>query len=65
MAYGLSFGLLNVLFLLPALIVIVNGGRRVLKRAKTFNRVKPSPEQVEPAVRNKAYRMESEEHALV
>ncbi|MEL6140379.1 MAG: efflux RND transporter permease subunit, partial [Bacteroidota bacterium] len=65
MAYGLSFGLLNVLLLLPALIVIVNGGRRVLKRAKTFNRVKPSPEQVEPAVRNKAYRMESEEHALV
>ncbi|MEM6769800.1 MAG: efflux RND transporter permease subunit, partial [Bacteroidota bacterium] len=28
MAYGLSFGLFNVLFLLPALIVIVNQGRR-------------------------------------
>ncbi|MEL7162498.1 MAG: efflux RND transporter permease subunit, partial [Bacteroidota bacterium] len=58
MAYGLSFGLLNVLFLLPALIVIVNGGRRFLKRVKTLNKVKATPEQVEPAVRAKAYRVD-------
>lgn len=55
MAYGLSFGLLNVLFLLPALLVILNGGRRIMKRVKTLNKVKATPEQVEPAVRAKAF----------
>lgn len=64
MAYGLSFGLLNVLFLLPALLVILNGGRRLGKRIKTLNKVKASPEQVEPAVRNKAYRLNLPDKAV-
>lgn len=57
MAYGLSFGLLNVLFLLPALLVVVNGGRRLVKRVSTLNKVRATPEQVEPAVRAKAFRL--------
>ena len=57
MAYGLSFGLFNVLFLLPALLVIMNQGRRFLKRVKTLNRVKATPAEVEPAVRAKAYQV--------
>lgn len=64
MAYGLSFGLLNVLFLLPALLVILNGGRRLAKRVKTLNKVKATPEQVEPAVRNKAYRLNLPDKAI-
>lgn len=59
MAYGLSFGLFNTLFLLPAIIVIVNLGRRGLKRVKTLNKVRATPEQVEPAVRARAYRMDA------
>lgn len=55
MAYGLSFGLFNVLFLLPALLIVTNRGRQLLKRVKTLNKIKPNPEQVEPAVRAKAY----------
>ncbi len=58
MAYGLSFGLFNVLFLLPALLIILNGARRVTKRITTLNKVKATPEQVEPAVKNKAYRLD-------
>lgn len=65
MAYGLSFGLLNVLFLLPAMIVILNGGRRVLKRIKTLNKVKATPEQVEPAVRAKAFRIDPPKKAIL
>ena len=65
MAYGLSFGLFNVLFLLPALLMILNGGRRLTKRITTFNRVKATPEEVEPAVRAKAYRINLSEKAVV
>ncbi|OAV43686.1 efflux RND transporter permease subunit [Lewinella sp. 4G2] len=65
MAYGLSFGLLNVLFLLPALLVILNGGRRLMKRIKTLNKVKATPEQVEPAVRAKAFRLNLPATAIV
>ncbi len=65
MAYGLSFGLLNVLFLLPALLVILNGGRRLMKRVKTLNKVKATPEQVEPAVRAKGFRLNLPDKAVV
>jgi outer membrane protein TolC len=64
MAYGLSFGLLNVLFLLPALLVILNGGRRLMKRVKTLNKVKATPEQVEPAVRAKAFKLNLPDKAV-
>ena len=60
MAYGLTFGLLNTLLLLPAMLVIVNGWRRGLKRVKTLNKVRATPEQVEPAVRSKAYTFDTE-----
>ncbi|MEM6394989.1 MAG: efflux RND transporter permease subunit [Bacteroidota bacterium] len=55
MAYGLSFGLFNVLFLLPALLVIVNQGRRLKKRILTRGKRKITGAEVEPAVRAKAY----------
>ncbi len=65
MAYGLSFGLLNTLFLLPAFLVVVNGGRRLVKRVTTFNKVNPNREQVEPAVRAKAFRMGAVAGAMI
>lgn len=58
MAYGLSFGLFNTLLLLPAVLVLTNGGRRLLKRIKTLNKIKATPEQVEPAVRSQGNLME-------
>ncbi len=57
MAYGLSFGLFNTLFLLPAMLVIVNSGRRLTKRVVSLNKVQPNKEQVEPAVRAKGYKL--------
>ena len=58
MAYGLSFGLFNTLLLLPAVLVLVNAGRRGLKRAKTRGKATPTREEVEPAIRSKAYEFE-------
>ena len=56
-AYGLSFGLLNVLILLPVFLVLLNGGRRLLYKA-THRGDTPSREEVEPAVRARADRID-------
>ncbi len=58
MAYGLSFGLFNTLLLLPAMLVLVNSGRRGLKWGKTLGKVQASREEVEPAIRSKAFAFE-------
>ncbi|MEM9933165.1 MAG: efflux RND transporter permease subunit [Bacteroidota bacterium] len=55
-AYGLSFGLFNVLLLLPALLNVSNGVRIGLHNL--FNREKASPEQVEPAVQALKYQIQ-------
>ncbi|MGD8778307.1 MAG: efflux RND transporter permease subunit [Ignavibacteria bacterium] len=47
-AYGLLFGTVLTLVLLPTLILIVNKIRRIL--SKIFRQVTLSPEQVEPAI---------------
>jgi len=54
-AYGLSFGLFNVLLLLPAILNLYNG-----VRVEVFNLThegKASSEQVEPAVRSLRYQI--------
>ena len=56
-AYGLSFGLLNVLLLLPVFLVILNGLRRLLHKASHRGDT-PSREEVEPAVRARAARVD-------
>lgn len=55
-AYGLSFGLFNVLFLLPALLHLSNGLRMGL--FNLFHKEKASPEQVEPAVQALQYQIQ-------
>ena len=55
-AYGLSFGLFNVLFLLPALLHLTNGVR--FQVFNLFRRDKVSPEYLEPAVQALKYRIE-------
>ncbi len=47
-AYGLSFGLFNILFLLPALLHLLNGMRMTTFRL--FRKRKVTPEEVEPAI---------------
>ncbi len=49
-AYGLAFGLFNVLILLPALLHLFNGIR--LQSFNLFHKEKRTPEQVEPAIRS-------------
>jgi multidrug efflux pump subunit AcrB len=55
-AYGLSFGIFNVLILLPALVLSVNQFRRL--SYNLFHKVKATPEQVEPAVKQQQFLME-------
>ena len=55
-AYGLSFGLFNVLFLLPAILHVFNGVR--LGAFNLFNKERALPEQVEPAVLSMRYKIE-------
>ncbi|MEM1216876.1 MAG: efflux RND transporter permease subunit, partial [Bacteroidota bacterium] len=55
-AYGLSFGLFNVLLLLPAMLHLSNGARQLWSRL--LRRSTVNARQVEPAVRSMAYRME-------
>jgi multidrug efflux pump subunit AcrB len=55
-AYGLSFGLLNVLILLPVFLVILNGLRRLLYKAGKGG-PSPTKEEVEPAVRAQGNRL--------
>lgn len=55
-AYGLSFGLLNVLVLLPALLNVSNGLRVGIHNL--FSKAKASPEQVEPAVQALKYQIQ-------
>ncbi len=57
-AYGLSFGLFNVLFLLPALLHLFNGVR--VKTYNLFHKEKAQPEQVEPAVRSMRFRVQEQ-----
>ncbi|MEM1326757.1 MAG: efflux RND transporter permease subunit [Bacteroidota bacterium] len=52
-AYGLSFGIFNVLILLPALVLSVNKLRRF--SYNLFHKVKATPEQVEPAVKQQRF----------
>lgn len=54
-SYGLSFGLFNVLLLLPALLHLFNGLR--VRTHNLFNREKAGSEQVEPAVQVLRYRI--------
>ncbi|MCH2232302.1 MAG: hypothetical protein MK105_18350 [Crocinitomicaceae bacterium] len=49
MAYGLSFGLFNILLLLPALLHTFNGLR--VRVFNLFHKEKATSEQVEPAVK--------------
>lgn len=55
-AYGLSFGLFNVLLLLPAQLHLFNGLRQ--RWYKLRKRETGTPEQVEPAIRAMAYQIE-------
>ncbi len=52
-AYGLSFGLLNVLILLPTFLHLFNGARVVAYNLT--HKEKARPEQVEPAVQSRRY----------
>jgi len=54
-AYGLSFGLFNVLFLLPALLHLTNGLR--LTSARVLRKSDRTPETVEPAVRSMQHKI--------
>ncbi|MEL7120526.1 MAG: efflux RND transporter permease subunit, partial [Bacteroidota bacterium] len=54
-SYGLVFGLLNILILLPALLHLFNGFR--ITAFNLFRKDKLSAEQVEPAVRSLRYQM--------
>ena len=56
-AYGLSFGLFNVLLLLPAQLHVFNGLRQQWFNLR--NQEKGTPEKVEPAVRALAYQIEN------
>ncbi|MEM6378465.1 MAG: efflux RND transporter permease subunit, partial [Bacteroidota bacterium] len=58
-AYGLSFGLFNVLLLLPAILHVANGSR--LGIYNLFRKEKVSAAQVEPAVQSMRYRIEEDE----
>lgn len=55
-AYGLSFGLFNVLLLLPAMLHLFNGAR--VGVFNLFHKEKTSPEQVEPAVQALRYKID-------
>jgi multidrug efflux pump subunit AcrB len=55
-AYGLSFGLFNVLVLLPALLHLFNGWR--VFSARLFKQKDISPERVEPAVKSLKYKIQ-------
>lgn len=55
-AYGLSFGLFNVLLLLPALLHLANGVRQLWSRL--LRRGALTPREVEPAVRSMAYQID-------
>ncbi|MEM9886288.1 MAG: efflux RND transporter permease subunit [Bacteroidota bacterium] len=56
-SYGLSFGILNVLILLPALVLSINTFRRFSHNL--FHKNTASAEQVEPAVKQQRYLMEN------
>ena len=58
-AYGLAFGTLLTLMLLPALLVITNWIR--VQLFWWFTKVKPTPEMVEPAVREERFVREQSE----
>lgn len=55
-AYGLSFGLFNVLLLLPALLHLFNGARVGVHNLT--HKEKAAPEAVEPAVRQLQYQIQ-------
>jgi len=55
-AYGLSFGLFNVLFLLPAILHLFNGVR--VKTYSLFHRENATSEQVEPAIKTMRFRVQ-------
>jgi len=55
-AYGLSFGLFNVLLLLPAILQLSNGFR--VRLYNLFHKDKARPEEVEPAVKALQYEIQ-------
>ncbi len=55
-AYGLSFGLFNVLLLLPSILQLFNGFR--VRMYNLFHKDKARPEQVEPAVKALQYEIQ-------
>ena len=57
-AYGLSFGLFNVLLLLPAILHLNNGAR--VGVVNLFRKEKVKPESLEPAVQSMKYQIEDE-----
>lgn len=62
-AYGLSFGLFNVLLLLPALLHLSNGARVGVYNLR--HKEKGSPESVEPAVRQLQYQIKDDSKKYV
>jgi hypothetical protein len=58
-AYGLLFGTLLTLVMLPALLVILNHAKVFM--FKLFKGIHPAPEAVEPAVREEIFAREQSE----